>query len=495
MAAALFSASGMGAVARSQGGRLAVGLSGASPFDSWDSRTHQDVFMMACGQGAVFDCLTEVSADGSLVGELATSWESSADGRIWTVDLRQGVRFHNGKLFGAEDVIASFDLHRGTRSPARVIVDDIQDITRINDHKVRFTLTSGNADFPYLLSDYHLLMYPAGQIEEAMLSGIGTGLYRVEVFEPGQRFVGRRVENHYKDGTAGWFDRVEFVAMNDRALRMNALLTGQVDAVDRVDPAAVTRLSTHPSIRVIETSGNMHYSFGMRTDTAPFDDVNVRLALKHGIDRNAIVDDVLLGHGQVAADNPIGPANPFYAGIEPVSYDPDRALWHLQQAGIDRLGVDLSVSDAALPLQVAEAFRDSATHAGFDLRLVREEASSYWSDTWGVKPFTASYWSGRATEDWMLSSAFKAGSPWNDTRWADGRFEQLLVAARAEFDADLRRELYTEAQVMLRDLGGAIIPAYVNWIGAMGERVATPATIGNLWPIDNSRFAERWWIA
>ena len=83
----------------------------------------------------------------------------------------------------------------------------------------------------------------------------------------------------------------------------------------------------------------------------------------------------------------------------------------------------------------------------------------------------------------------------NDTRWADGRFEQLLVAARAEFDPDLRSELYAEMQLILRDQGSAIIPAFANWIGATSDRVARPASIGNLWPMDNARMAERWWIA
>lgn len=495
IAAAVLTASGVSARAGSVGGRLTVGLSGASPLDSWDARTFSDSFMIACGQGAVFDCLTEVTADGSLVGELAESWESSADGRIWTVALRRGVTFHNGKPFVAQDVIDSFNLHRGTSSGARVIVDGVQDISRLSDHQVRFTLTSGNADFPYLLSDYHLIIYPSGQIDEAIAQGIGTGLYRVESFEPGVRFVGRRVQSHYKDGTAGWFDRVEFVAMNDRARRMNALLTGQVDAVDRVDPAAVSRLSTHPRINVVETTGNMHLAFGMRTDTAPFDDLNVRLALKHGIDRQAIVDRVLNGHGRVAADSPIGPANQFFANLAPLSHDPDRAAWHLRQAGLSSVSVDLFTSDAAMNLSAAEEFRTAAASAGIDIQINEAPSVGYWGDTFGKQAFAATYWSGRVTEDWMLSTAYHAGSPWNSTRWADGRFEQLLVAARAEFDPDLRSELYAEMQLILRDQGSAIIPAFANWIGATSDRVGRPASIGNLWPMDNARMAERWWIA
>ncbi|WP_338036463.1 ABC transporter substrate-binding protein [Marivivens niveibacter] len=486
MAAAVFSAAGAGAFARGQGGRLSVGLSGAHASDSWDARTFSDSFMIACAQGAVFDCLTQVSADGSIIGELAQSWESSADGRIWTVDLRQGVTFHNGATFTAADVIASFDLHRRSQSGARPIVDEIQQITAVNDHCVQFTLTSGNADFPYLLSDYHLIIYPSSDMDAAIAKGIGTGLYRVEQFQPGVKFVGRRVERHYKDGDAGWFDRVEFIAMNDRAARMNALITGQVDAVDRVDPSYVSRLSTHPTMRILETAGNMHFGFAMRMDQAPFDDPHMRLAMKHGINRQGIVDNVLHGHGRVAADSPIGPANAYFADLAPTPFDPDRAQWHLRQAGVNSVDLALGYSADVMPRPMADGYRETLAAAGINVTLDALSADSQLS---------ATYWSGRITEDWMLTTAYKAGSPWNETRWADGRFEQLLIAGRAEFDSDLRREIYADLQKMLRDDGGMVIPAFANWIGATSTRIATPHEIGNLWPLDNARFAERWWVA
>jgi len=183
-----------------KGGKLIAGIGGANTSDSWDARTHSDIYMQAVCHGCVFDCLTEVAADGSLVGELAESWEASADAKTWTFKLRQGVTFHNGKSFGADDVIESLQLHvaEDSKSAAKPIVAAITEMNKLGEHEVQFTLAAGNADFPYLLSDYHIVMYPAGQIAEAIAQGIGTGLYQNVTFDPGVRFVGKRYANHYK---------------------------------------------------------------------------------------------------------------------------------------------------------------------------------------------------------------------------------------------------------------------------------------------------------
>lgn len=204
-AAGVLGLTGMPLRAQTKGGKLTVGLSGANTSDSWDSRTHSDIFMIASGHGTVFDCLTEVAADGSIKGELAESWDASADAKVWTFKLRQGVTFHNGKPFGADDVIESLQMHIGedSKSAAKPIVSAITEMKKVSDHEVELTLAAGNADLPYLLSDYHICIFPAGQIEEAIQNGIGTGLYQVQSFDPGVRMVATRYADHYKGDSAG----------------------------------------------------------------------------------------------------------------------------------------------------------------------------------------------------------------------------------------------------------------------------------------------------
>ncbi|BBU59159.1 peptide ABC transporter substrate-binding protein [Mameliella alba] len=503
-AAGVLAASGLPLRAQAKrGGRLRAALSGANTSDSWDARTHSDLFMIASAQGSVFDNLTEVGADGTLKGELATSWEASPDAKTWTFNLRQGVTFHNGKAFGADDVIASLQMHvaEGAKSAAKPIIESIVEMKKITDHQVQFTLEAGNADFPYLLSDYHLLMYPAGQIEEAIAKGIGTGLYKVQSFEPGVRMVATRVDSHYKDGDAGFFDEIEYIAVNDNTARMNALLTGQVDAINRIDLKTEALLKANPMVRIQEVSCNQQYTFPMLTNVAPFNDVNVRRALKFAINRQEMVDKILLGHGRVGNDTPIGPANQYFAAdMEQNSYDPDKAKFYLKEAGLSSLDIDLSASSAAFEgaVDAAQLYQASAKSAGININVVQEPADGYWSNVWLKKPFCACYWSGRATEDWMFSSAYEEGVPWNDTQWGredSERFQDLLVEARAELDPAKRREMYTEMQQILRTDGGVVLPMFANYVQAVSNKIANPEKVGNLWQMDNARMAERWWTA
>ncbi|QIE54908.1 ABC transporter substrate-binding protein [Pikeienuella piscinae] len=482
-----------------RGGTLRMGVTGANTSDSWDGRTHSDTYMQVIAHGAVFDCLTEVAADGSLKGELAENWEASSDAKTWTFNFRKGVTFHNGKDFNADDVIESLALHTAAdaKSAAKPIVENIEEMKKTDTHQIQFTLKAGNADFPYLLSDYHILIYPAGMVEEAISKGIGTGGYKVENFEPGQRALVSKYENYYNDAKC-FFDSVEQLAINDSSARMNALMTSQVDAISRVDFKTESLLTRNPGLALLEVTGNMHYTFPMLVKHAPFDDLNVRKALKHAFDRQELVDKILQGHGAIANDHPIGPANQYYAADLPQNeYDPDKAKHFLKEAGMDSLTVDLSVSNAAFvgAVDSAQLAQNSAAACGITINLIKEPDDGYWSNVWLKKPWCVSYWSGRATEDWMFSSVNGVDAPWNETGWVDDRFQKLLVEARTTLDSDKRREMYREMQAIESADGGVVIPMYANTVDAHSVKLAHPEQVGNLWPLDSARIAERWWYA
>lgn len=479
------------------GGTMRLGLSGGNTTDSWDGRTHSDVFMQMCAMGGVFDCLTMVAADGSTQGELAENWEASADAKTWTFNLKKGVEFHNGKSFGADDVIESMNMHvaEGAKSPAKPIVGAITDMKKMNDHQVQFTLASGNADFPVLLSDYHILIYPAGMIDEAIRKGIGTGAFVNKAFDPGVRALLARNPNAHKKV---YVDEVEAISITDPAARINALMTGEVDAISRIDAKSVRLLDRNPAVEVSEITGNQHYTFPMHTNTAPYDSNDVRLAIKYLFNREDLVKKILLGHGKVGNDHPIGPANLYYAGdLEQRAYDPDKAKFHLKKAGVDTLNIDLSASDAAFAgaVDASQLFQESAKAGGVNVNVIREPADGYWSNVWLKKPFSACFWSGRATEDWMFSTAYEAGVPWNDSYWNHEKFNKLLLEARAELDSSKRGEMYREMQTITRDEGGVAIPMYANWIDAKSKKLVHGEKLGNVWAMDSARAMERWSFA
>ena len=172
-----------------KGGMLRQALTGAASSDSLDPATYLDSYMINVGMGQLRNNLTEIDENNQLVPELAESWDSS-DGQTWMFDIRKGVEFHNGRSLKANDVVASIQHHLGenTKSAAKGIVAQITDIMAQGDHQVMMVLEGPNADFPYLMSDYHLGICPAnddGTIDTQ--SGLGTGGYKLESFDPGVR--------------------------------------------------------------------------------------------------------------------------------------------------------------------------------------------------------------------------------------------------------------------------------------------------------------------
>ncbi|MDZ7714541.1 MAG: ABC transporter substrate-binding protein [Rhodovibrio sp.] len=257
----------------------------------------------------------------------------------------------------------------------------------------------------------------------------------------------KRNPNYWKEG-AGFFETAEVLSIKDSTSRTNALTTGEIHVMNRVDPKVVNLVSRRPGIRIEETSGNQHYTMPMHTDKAPFNDNHVRMALKLAMDRQEVLDKVLNGHGYLGNDHPIGKANRFYAEDLPQrAYDPEKAKWHLKQAGMENLKVDLSSSDAAFvgAVDAAVLFKEQAKQAGIDVNVKREPADGYWSDVWLKEPFCMSYWGGRPTEDWMFQVAYAAGASWNATNWKHERFNKLLLegprrAGHREAPPDVHRD-------------------------------------------------------
>ncbi|MBI1774151.1 MAG: ABC transporter substrate-binding protein [Proteobacteria bacterium] len=502
-AAALGISLGGEALAQAQpkkGGRFRLGVSTASAGDSHDPATWGTSAIINLGLwGGVYNNLMEIGPDDKLVSELAESVEPSEDAATWTFKLRKGVTFHNGKTLEADDVIASFNHHRGpaSKSAAKGIVDAITDVKADGKDRVIFTLASGSADFPALSTDYHLSIGPAKDGKVDWEAAVGTGAYRLVSHERGVRMVLKRNPGYWKTGRAH-FEDVEIIAIPDAAARMNAMVTGQVDAISRVDLKTLALLQRSKDIVVDEVTGTQHYTIPMFTDVAPFTDNNVRLALKYAIDRKALVQTILRGHGRPGNDSPITPANAYFASDIPVrEYDPDKAKFHLKQAGQTALKLDLSAADAAFPgaVDTAVLFKEHAAKAGIEINVVREPNDGYWTNVWTKKPFVMCFWAGRPTEDWMFSQVYAKDARWNDTHWNSERFNKLLVDARAELDTKKRRGMYHEMQVIVSNEGGVIIPMYANYVTARSKKIARGKTIASNYDLDGSKCVERWWFA
>ena len=482
-----------------KGGTLKLGRRHGSTTDSLDPGTYENGFMTQTGY-TYGNHLTEVGPDGKLRPELAESIEASDDATMWTFKLRPGVEFHNGKSLTGEDVVASFNHHRGedSKSAAKGLLSAVTDI-KADGNSVTFTLNAPNADFPYIVSDYHIVILPSADGKVDATAGIGTGPYIIENFEPGVRLLAKRNPNYFKADSA-FADSIEMISLLDVTARQNALMNGEVHAIDGVDPKTVNLLGRNPNVEILEKTGTLHYTFPMRVSAAPFDNYDLRMALKLAVNRQELVDKILLGHGALGNDTPISPATSFYAELPQREFDPEKAAEHYKKSGHSGT-IQLSSSDAAFAgaVDAAQLVAASAKQAGIDIEVVREPKDGYWSNVWNKKPWSACYWGGRPTSDWMYSSAYVNDTEWNDTDWRTGeacdRFNELVKAARAELDETKRAAMYKETQEILRDDGGALIPMFANHVMGLSKQVGHSEDVAANWELDGLKAHERWWLS
>ena len=271
-----------------KGGRLRTAITGGATSDVLDPGQALDNYMNSLQFGHIRNCLTEISAEGELIPELAESWDSNADAKTWVLKIRKGVEFHNGKTCQAVDVIDTLNHHLGkdSTSAAKSLLAGIKSVKADGKNTVVVALDNGNADFPFLLSDYHLGICPSnGNGGMDWEGGVGTGGYTLAEHEPGVRTLTKRFANYWKEDRA-YFDESEMFQIADTNSRTNALRTNAVDCMINVDVKTVNRLKKLPGINVVATTGNKQITLPMHANKAPFDDNNVRLAIKNIIDRD-----------------------------------------------------------------------------------------------------------------------------------------------------------------------------------------------------------------
>jgi peptide/nickel transport system substrate-binding protein len=481
-----------------QGGTYRVGMHDGNTTDQLDPGTTESVYMIQLNH-AFRSYLTEITNTNEIGPDAAESWSASDDAVTWTFKLYEGMEFHDGKPFTADDAVASLNFHRGedSKSAAKALLADVEDIKADGPHTVVVQMKSGNADLPYLLSDYHLVMMPSdGEGNVDWESGNGTGPFKLDTHDPGVRSDLSRNPNYHKPDQPH-FDAVVTTVVNEANARQTGLITDEFDAISDVDLKTVKLLGRDPNVEVDEVASGAHCTIPMFCDTPPFDNVDVRLALKYAINRDEIVEKILLGHGTLGNDHPIGETLPYWADLEQREYDPDKAKHHLKKAGAEGLSVSLSTADFIFSgaVDMAVLFREHAKAAGINLEVVREPNDGYWSNVWLVKPFVVVQWGARPTPDVMFSLAYKDDAAWNESHWKNPEFNKVLREAKAELNQEKRTDMYREMQQLCRDDGGTIVPFFRNRVYARRSNVMHGPNLAGNWELDGARSFQRWWFA
>lgn len=477
-----------------RGGHLKLGLNGGASTDSLDTATYSGAVLFVIGK-TWGDTLVESHPEtGAALPALAESWTSSPDAVVWTFKIRKGVKFHDGKEMTVADAVATIKRHSDekSKSGALGLLRSIKTVEDIAGDLV-VTLTEGNADLPLILTDYHLIVQPNGGLDNPA-AAIGTGPYKLTNYQAGVRATFEKNADDWRSDR-GFVESVELIVMNDTTARIAALSSGQVHFINAIEPKTVSLIERAPTVQVLRTAGKGFYCFLAHCDTKPFDNNDLRLALKYAIDRQAILDRILGGYGTLGNDYPI---NDSYAlapeGIEQRVYDPEKAAFHFKKSGHDQ-PILLRTSEAAFAgaVDAAVLYQESAKKAGIQIDVKREPDDGYWTNVWNIQPFCASYWGGRPTQDSRYTTSYVSSAEWNDTRFKREDFDKLLAKARSELDEPKRKEMYKTLALMVRDEGGLILPVFNDYLnGSVKNLKGFVNDIGN--DTSNGYVASRVWF-
>ena len=411
--------------------------------------------------------LTETGPDNVTRPYLCERWEASDDVQTWDLYLRQDVTWNNGDQFTADDVMFTFgqwlDEDVGSSMLGLLAyLRGMQDVEKVDDYHVRLHLQYGDIGVPE-----HLFHYPAIVLHrdfegDIIKQPVGTGAFLLEEYAEGERAVFKRRTDYWRNGEDGqplpYLDQLIYVS-TDKDAGVAALQGGQVDNVYDPRPSDFLALRDNPNLTVRPVSTSQCLIGRMRVDLEPWDDVRVRNALKMCQDREKILQLAYFGEGDLSIDAHMAPVHPAYCIKDIPEYDPEGAM-ALMQEYADEKGIELPLqvtlatkNDQAEP-EIAQALKELALAGGFDITLDITEAAGYW-DRWTEVALGITSWTHRPLAVMVLPLAYteEAIGNWNETRWTDPEFEEVLREAQGTLDVEARRSLMCDMEDIMQERG------------------------------------------
>jgi peptide/nickel transport system substrate-binding protein len=427
-----------------------------------------------------------------VVGEPA---EPNSDHTVWQLRLKPDITFHDGKPLTADDVLFSWrralNPETGNAGPSTFgTTVDMAQTKKVSDLELSVVLKAPLAD----LGETLVRSGPTYILPDGFDPGnpIGSGPFKFVSFSPGQRSLLAQNADYW--GGAPYLDELEHISIADSNARLNALLGGQVDAVESVDFALAKANEDNDAIRLMRTTSDASIPFYMHLGTKPFDDVRVREAFKLAIDRPRTVEIALLGFGRIGNDL-FGPDHPFYNDTLPQrEYDPEKARSLLKEAGYDRVSVDLPTSSwIAGMFESATAYAEQAKAAGIDIKVQKIPAEDQWNtDKYYLKaPFFQSYWG--SFLDYVGQGALVEGGSTPETGWAElyPEWGKEFQRAQQTLDFEERKEIWFALQEQLWEEGGYVVWGYSDMVDALSPKVQGIEPWGNV-PLGGFVWHQAW---
>ena len=422
---------------------------------------------------SLYDNLVMIEADGTIKPELATSWETNDDLSSWTFNLRQGVKFHHGKEFKAEDVKFTFDRLLDpelTTQLGTANLSTVEDIVVLDDYTIRFDFSGPNGFFLETLRLEGAMIFASDvDVERLTLEEFGTGPFMLTEHEPGVRSVMVRNPDYWEEGKP-YLDEIVILQVSEVATRSQLLQSGDADVVHGLELQSALAIEADPNTMVSSAPGPW-IGITMRGDTPPFDNKLVRQAMQAAADRETLVQAATLGQGSVGYDHPIAPTDPrFTSEYAPPAYDPELAKSLLAQAGYEN-GIDVTLHTADIGpghIEMAVAFQQSAAEAGIRVDVQRGPAEGYWGGVWFVEPLSTVHWSARGLDS-LLSETFSSESAMNVQQYFNPVLDELIVKARGQ-DLEGQKETYAEIQrILIEDVPIVIVAFQPNLLGLRSD--------------------------
>ncbi len=416
----------------------------------------------------VCEYLTRIDWDNVTEPWLLEKWEANESVDEWTLFVRQGIKFNDGSDFTADDVIFNFeqwlDEDVGSSMLSVLAYLSTSNIERVDDYTVKLYLDSPQIGVPEHLFHYPALIMPKIFEGDLTRQPIGTGPFKLDEYIETERAVFSRREDYWRMGADGdplpYLDKLIFVDLGEEeSARIAALQSGQVDNIYNPGADIWQAVKDLPGIGVYSAPTAQTFHIRMRVDQPPFDQVEVRQALKKCIDRQKMLDLAWFGQGVLGHDTAIAPVHPEYCPKDIPEYDPEGAKALLEAAGYpDGIEVELSTQNARAEPAMAQALKESAAAGGFDIKLNIMPSSNYW-DVWTEVPLGITIWAHRPLGVQVPRLAFTADAdgnpgPWNETRWVDDEYIALLAEAEGTLDVEARRELACQMEAIAAERGG-----------------------------------------
>lgn len=403
--------------------------------------------------------------NGKLSPVLATAWQFSDDGTQVTIQLRKGVKFHDGTDFNAQAVKVNFD--RIINPNLKLIgysafKDSIDGVDVVDDHTVKFDLKGPRASFIFDLNNTYAKIMSPDSLErspdEVALHPIGTGPFRFVEWVPNQRVVVEAFDEYW--GGRPRLDRIVYTPVPEAASRVAALEAGDIDIALGAPMEDITRLQASPKLQVLTGRGMeaYHYQINMRKE--PLGDIRVRRALNYAVDKDSVIKTLYQGLA-VPLDSVIAPAIPAHVTVGAYEYNPDKAKQLLAQAGYSQgLKLVLWTSDGRylMDRQLAEAVAGYLRDVGIEVQIVSMEWATYLDKIRSPSPdvppeydlalLNAAPGSGDADLAWRLFVHSESWPPAyvNIAFYSNSEVDTLIEKAHTIFDEDERNAIHAEIQ-------------------------------------------------